>query len=94
MFTIIDEILAQVFRFFQSFGWPVVFAAALWYFLQPTLRDLKERRSLAEANDPARRAVLDVELKRVRAKQALEAAQAQEAQARLLGSKKEKEKRK
>jgi len=82
MFTIIDEILAQALRFFQSFGWYVVFAAALWYFLQPTLRELKERRGLAEANDPARRAVLDVELKRVRAKQALEAAHAEEARQR------------
>lgn len=78
MFTIVDEILAKVLDFFQSFGWYMVFAAALWYFMQPQLQEMARARSLAEANDPARRAVLDVELKRVRAKQALEAAQAEE----------------
>ena len=78
MLTIVDKILAKLLGFFQSFGWYIVFAASLWYFMQPQLQELAAARSLAEANDPARRAVLDAELKRVRAKQALEAAQSEE----------------
>lgn len=66
---IIDEIVHLSRKFLAAYGWYLVFALLIYYFSQPYIAKLREQISLAQANDPQRRAVLDRQRQAIRVKQ-------------------------
>jgi hypothetical protein len=72
----IDQILSSIPLFIEEYGWYIVFTAIAYYFSLPYLDNWARERSLASANDPERRRILDAERNRVRARQAIAAAKA------------------
>ena len=71
--SIIDDLFEQLIHFFQTYGWYFVFSflAFVWY-AKPLLTELFRKISLAQANNPKRRSVLDEERRRVRVHQQLD----------------------
>lgn len=59
-------------NFFASYGWSIVFVLIAMYFSWPYVNILMKKRSLAQANNPARKKILDEERKRVRMYQQLD----------------------
>ena len=59
-------------QFFASYGWHMVFFLIIFYFSRPYLDKFMKQRSLAQANDPRRRQILDEERKRIRMYQQLD----------------------
>ena len=62
----IDEFVGYVQLFFELHGWKIVFCFFALYMGQNYIRDALKARSLAIANDPERRRVLDSDRRRVR----------------------------
>lgn len=56
----------------QAYGWYAVLGLLALYLLRPRLQDLRRELSLRQANNPARRRILDEELRRVRLEQQME----------------------
>ena len=65
----IDEFVGYVQYFLELHGWKIVFCAVTLYMAQNYITDALEALSLARANNPERRRVLDLELRRVRLQQ-------------------------
>ena len=71
--SIIDDIFQQFVRFFQTYGWYFVFSfLAFVWFAKPVLDEFYRKVSLAQANYPQRKSVLDEERRRVRVHQQLD----------------------
>ena len=70
--NIIDDCIVLITQFFQTYGWMIVFTCIAYYFAQPYINEYSRRRSLEQANDPKRRAVLDEERKKARIYQQLD----------------------
>ncbi len=70
--TVIDELAGHIVGFIQKYGWYAIFICIVSYTMQPYLAEWRRNRSLALARDPERCRVFDAEVKRVRAKQALD----------------------
>jgi hypothetical protein len=64
--NVIEEAREQIVLFLHRFGWYIVLAGLVIVFSQPYLKTLREKQSLAAANDPLRRKVLDNQRLRVR----------------------------
>ena len=67
--SLIDEFIVALQGYLESYGWQVVFCALVLYLMRDYVRKGLDARSLAIANDPKRRKVLDSDLRRVRVKQ-------------------------
>ena len=72
MVTIIDDILKFAQQWLERWGWWLVFSLIALYLARPHLDQLMKERSLAHANDPRRRELLDEERRRVRVHQQLD----------------------
>ena len=59
-------------QFFASYGWRIVFCLIIFYYSRPYLDKFMKQRSLAQANDPKRKQILDEERKRIRMYQQLD----------------------
>ena len=71
--SIIDDVFQQIILFFQTYGWYIVFSfLAFVWFAKPVLTEFYRKVSLAQANNPKRRSVLDEERRRVRVHQQLD----------------------
>ena len=69
---IIEGYVIEVQSFFAKYGWPIVFCLLSLYMAWPILETIMKKRSLAQANNPHRRKILDEERKRVRMYQQLD----------------------
>jgi hypothetical protein len=67
--NVLEEGFEFVLKIIQQFGWYVVFGIILLYFSWPKIEEFRRQRSLAEANDPRRKAILDAERIRIRQRQ-------------------------
>ena len=67
--NVIEDIFQEVLKMVETYGWFVVITAAVLYFSWPQIKAFQARKSLAEANDPRRKAVLDAQRLRVRLNQ-------------------------
>ena len=71
--SIIDDVFQQMIHFFQTYGWYIVFSfLAFVWFAKPMLMEFSQKLSLAQANNPKRKSVLDEERRRVRVHQQLD----------------------
>ena len=80
MVDLVDKLLTPVQLFLQAHGWTLVGLALIVYLLKPKFDDyvykVKHQRALAQANDPERVRILNVERERVRREQQARAAEA------------------
>lgn len=67
--NILEEGFAFALECVQKYGWFAVFTAIGLYFSWPQIKAYQQARSLADANNPQRRAVLDAQRLRVRLQQ-------------------------
>ena len=67
--NVLEEAYLQGISLIQKYGWFVVIGAIILYFSWPYIEEFQRKRSLAEANNPQRRAVLDAQRLRVRLSQ-------------------------
>jgi hypothetical protein len=80
MANVIDAAFFSLQRFFESYGWYVVFSCVAMYVARPYVAAWARRRSLQQANDPQRVKVLDAERRRVRVHQQLDVMKAHREQ--------------
>jgi F0F1-type ATP synthase membrane subunit b/b' len=71
-FSVIDSLFIRIQLYFEKYGWPFVFCAIILYVLRPRINNYLRERSLAVANDPKRRKVLDTEVRKIRVHQQLD----------------------
>lgn len=73
--NILEEGFSFVVECIQRYGWYAVFTAIGLYFSWPQIQAFRNARSLADANNPQRRSILEAQRLRVRLQQqkALEA---------------------
>ena len=69
---VIDSYVIEVQSFFAHYGWHIVFCLLALYFSWPYIDKFMKHRSLAQANNPTRKKILDEERKRVRMYQQLD----------------------
>ena len=62
-------LIREIQGFLEKFGWPILFGFIILYNIYPFVDRYISNLSLQVANRPERRAILDDELRRVRAKQ-------------------------
>jgi hypothetical protein len=70
--NVIDEAWAVVAAFVVQYGWYLIFLGCLVYYLTPHATRVVNRMSLEHANRPARRNILDSDVKRARMLQQLD----------------------
>jgi hypothetical protein len=67
--NVLEEGFDVVITFIQNYAWYAIAIALILYFNWPRIVEFQKARSLAEANDPQRRSVLDAQRMRVRLEQ-------------------------
>ena len=67
--NVLEDAWLIIIDFIQRFGWFAVFTVIALYFSWPQIEAYRKARSLADANNPQRRAVLDAQRLRVRLQQ-------------------------
>ena len=67
--NVIEDAFQEVIKLIEAYGWFAVFTAIVLYFSWPQIKAFQARKSLEEANDPQRKAVLDAQRLRIRLSQ-------------------------
>lgn len=67
--NVLEEGFSLILSYVQQYGWFAVAGVIILYFSWPSIKEFQKARSLADANDPRRRAVLDAQRLRVRLQQ-------------------------
>lgn len=72
MSSIVDDLLHGAQQWLERWGWWLVFSLIAMYMARPYVDRWMNERSLAHANDPRRRQLLDEERRRIRVHQQLD----------------------
>jgi hypothetical protein len=64
--------VSRIPNFFAEFGWPMLFTMLILYIAWPHVENMRQKVSLAVANNPVRKETFDTERKRARAMQQLD----------------------
>jgi hypothetical protein len=70
--SIIDDVIDDIIQLIQQHGWLLVFIALGLYIFRNQISKTLKSISLAQANNPTRRALFDSEARRVRSNQQLD----------------------